>query len=109
MMRSLFVITALLSSSLTFAAVPPEVPAFRTIQIFSPVWSSIGNPYDNAALESFMKTLKYEEVYLGDYETYEDVVERLPRFIEAVYNKKRLHSSLGYMSPDDFEKNGGRK
>lgn len=68
-----------------------------------------GNPYDNAVLESFMKTLKYEEVYLGDYETYEDVVERLPKFIEAVYNKKRLHSSLGYMSPEDFERNGGRK
>jgi len=76
---------------------------------FKPSMSRKGNPYDNAALESFMKTLKYEEVYLGDYETYEDVVEGLPRFIEAVYNKKRRHSSLGYMSPDDFEKNGGTK
>ena len=50
---------------------------------FRPSMSRKGNPYDNAALESFMKTLKYEEVYLGDYETYEDVVEGLPRFIEA--------------------------
>ena len=62
-----------------------------------PSMSRKGNPYDNAAAESFMKTLKYEEVYLGDYESYEDVVERLPYFINAVYNKKRLHSSIGYM------------
>lgn len=63
-----------------------------------------GNPYENAMMESFFKTLKYEEVYLCEYQTFEDVVARLPYFIDAVYNHKRLHSSIGYRSPDDFER-----
>ena len=63
-----------------------------------------GNPYDNAAMESFMKTLKQEEVYLWDYRTMEDAIERLPQFLENVYNQKRRHSSLDYMSPIQFEK-----
>ena len=62
-----------------------------------------GNPYENAMMESFFKTLKHEEVYLWEYETYEDVVARLPYFLEEVYNRKRLHSAIGYRSPDDFE------
>lgn len=66
--------------------------------------SAKGNPYDNAWVESFMKTLKQNEVYMWEYETYLDVVDRVPRFIEEVYNKKRPHSSLGYLSPEEFEK-----
>jgi len=63
-----------------------------------------GNPYDNAFVESFIRTLKYEEIYLNDYETFSDASENISSFIEDVYNKKRLHSSLGYRSPIDFEK-----
>jgi len=62
-----------------------------------------GNPYDNAAAESFIKTLKSEEVYLWEYRTMSDVQNRLPYFIEAVYNHKRLHSSIGYVPPVEFE------
>ena len=75
--------------------------------------SGKGNPYDNAFAESFFKTLKQEEVYLWQYETFFDVAERIPYFIEDVYNRKRLHSSLGYCPPEEYErllaKNGSRE
>jgi len=63
-----------------------------------------GNVYDNAWAESFMKTLKVEEVYLNDYETFEDALRNINHFIEKVYNDKRLHSSIGYTSPNKFER-----
>jgi len=63
-----------------------------------------GNPYDNAFAESFIKTLKYEEVYLNEYGSFTDALENIGGFIDIVYNKKRLHSSIGYKSPEVFEK-----
>lgn len=65
--------------------------------------SRIGNPYDNAKAERFMRTLKYEEVYLNDYDTFTEVMLSVEHFIEAVYNRKRLHSALGYLPPAEFE------
>jgi putative transposase len=65
--------------------------------------SAIGNPYHNAQAESFMKTLKVEDVYVAGYESFLDVAERLPKFIEQVYNSRRLHSALGYRTPEEFE------
>jgi putative transposase len=62
-----------------------------------------GNPYDNAFAESFIKTLKVEEVHLNEYETFGDAHRNIRHFIENVYNKKRLHSALGYKSPDQYE------
>jgi putative transposase len=65
--------------------------------------SATGNCYDNAKAESFFKTLKYEEVYLKQYRTLEEAEHNLRQFIEDVYNTKRLHSSLNYLPPREFE------
>jgi putative transposase len=65
--------------------------------------ASVGNPYENAKAESFFRTLKTEEVYLKDYRTFEEAEENMGEFIEEVYNNKRLHSSLGYLPPVEFE------
>ena len=63
-----------------------------------------GNPYDNATCESFMKTLKYEEVYRQEYRDLADARASIDRFIEKIYNGQRLHSALGYLPPIEFER-----
>jgi len=62
-----------------------------------------GNPYDNAKAERFMRTLKYEEIYINDYDTFAEVLTSVQHFIEVVYNQKRLHSAIGYLPPAEFE------
>lgn len=62
-----------------------------------------GNPYDNAACESFMKTLKYEEVYRSEYRDQAEARSQIRRFLEKIYNQKRLHSALAYVPPVEFE------
>lgn len=62
-----------------------------------------GNVYDNAFAESFIKTLKTEEVYVKEYKTMEEAYDNIKEFVEKVYNKKRLHSSIGYVPPEEFE------
>ena len=69
--------------------------------------SRTGNPYDNAQAERFMKTLKYEEVYLFEYESLAEARRRIQHFLEEVYNQKRLHSALGYLPPKEFEQQLG--
>jgi putative transposase len=62
-----------------------------------------GNPWDNAACESFMKTLKYEEVHRNEYRDLADARGAIGTFLEKIYNQKRLHSALGYLPPEEFE------
>ncbi len=69
--------------------------------------SRSGNPYDNAKAESFIKTLKYEEIYRSDYRDMEDLFASMGEFIDEVYNCKRLHSALGYLPPAEFEQKAG--
>jgi len=68
-----------------------------------PSMSGVANPYDNSKAESFMKTLKQEEVDGSTYRNLEDLRDDLQTFLEAVYNERRIHSSLGYRSPVEFE------
>ncbi len=67
--------------------------------------SDKANPFQNAICESFFKTLKYNEVYLNEYDDYEEALNNIKEFIEIVYHRKRLHSSLGYLPPAEFEEN----
>jgi putative transposase len=66
--------------------------------------AAVGNPYENAKAESFFRTLKMEEVYLKEYQDFEEAEENISQFIEEVYNEKRLHSSLGYLPPVEFSR-----
>lgn len=70
---------------------------------FSVSMSRKGNPYDNAQAESFMKTIKTEEVHLSEYRDFAEAASSIGLFIESVYNRKRLHSALGYVPPEEYE------
>jgi putative transposase len=74
-----------------------------------PSMSRPSNPFDNAVCESFLKTLKSEEIHASTYWDFEDLRERMEEFIEGYYNVCRLHSALDYCSPVDFEKESQRE
>src|SRR5260370_38334995 len=69
-----------------------------------PSMSRPANPYDNAACESFMKTLKQEEIYCNQYADFDELSQHTEEFIDAYYNRLRLHSALGYRTPEEFER-----
>jgi transposase InsO family protein len=73
-----------------------------------PSMSRPANPYDNAACESFMKTLKQEEIYCNQYQDFEDLSTHLEEFLENYYNRLRLHSALGYRTPEEFEQDAAQ-
>jgi len=73
-----------------------------------PSMSRPANPYDNAGCESFLKTLKQEEIYVHEYETLEQLRVNIEEFIERYYNRLRLHSALGYRPPEEFEQQAER-
>jgi transposase InsO family protein len=74
-----------------------------------PSMSRPANPYDNASCESFIKTLKREEIYANEYHDLDHLRSNIEEFIERYYNQKRLHSALGYCSPEEFEEQAGRE
>jgi putative transposase len=81
-----------------------EYIAVLTANQMMPSMSRPGNPYDNAFCESFMKTLKQEEIYCNQYADFEELSQHLEEFIGAYYNRLRLHSALGYRTPEEFER-----
>jgi len=81
-----------------------EYNAVLTASQMLPSMSRPGNPYDNAFCESFMKTLKQEEIYCNRYADFEELSQHLEEFIGAYYNRYRLHSALGYRTPEEFER-----
>jgi transposase InsO family protein len=74
-----------------------------------PSVSRPGNPYDNAICESFMKTLKREEIHANEYRDLEYLTQRVEAFIDHYYNRCRLHSALGYRPPEEYEQNSGQR
>jgi putative transposase len=81
-----------------------EYVAILTSQGIVPSMSRPANPYDNASCESFIKTLKREEIYANEYADLEHLRAHVEEFIERYYNQQRLHSALGYCTPDEFER-----
>jgi transposase InsO family protein len=81
-----------------------EYAAVLTASQMIPSMSRPANPYDNAACESFMKTLKQEEIYCNEYANFDELSQHLEEFIGAYYNRLRLHSALGYRTPEEFER-----
>ena len=81
-----------------------ELEANRMI----PSMSRPANPYDNAACESFMKTLKQEEIYCNQYAGFSELSAHLEEFIDTYYNRQRLHSALGYRTPEEFERDAAK-
>ena len=81
-----------------------EYAAVLQASLMIPSMSRPANPYDNAACESFMKTLKQEEIYCNQYAGFDELSQHLEEFIGAYYNRLRLHSALGYRTPEEFER-----
>jgi transposase InsO family protein len=81
-----------------------EYTSLLTASHMIPSMSRPGNPYDNAFCESFMKTLKQEEIYCHRYADFDELSQHLEEFIGAYYNRYRLHSALGYRTPEEFER-----
>jgi transposase InsO family protein len=86
-----------------------EYVAILEMRGMIPSMSRPANPYDNASCESFMKTLKREEIYANQYDNLEHLRANIEEFIERYYNRQRLHSALGYRSPEEFEQDSGTK